>query len=298
MSKEAVAVASGLSAAQADRAALLLLAMAIDVDVVEKGPRRFSLAVAAGDADRAAELIREEFPYGIPGGTDEEPGMVDGSARLSSDAQLASEWFGRGTGVVLFITLACGFLFFSLAADGGPTRSKLIDYGAISWALVEEGQYWRLASAIFIHFDVGHLVANMVAFLLLAPPLVQGLGPWRFVLLFLVAGVSGNVLSHELAPAVGLKAGASGAIAGVLGGLAGSALRPGRATRFRSWQVLAALAAIYGLLVGFGPGRDNIAHLGGLFTGLLLGRVIEPEPLDEPSPAGGSEPRAPQHRFR
>ena len=44
--------------------------------------------------------------------------------------------------------------------------------------------------------------------------------------------------------------------------------------------------------------KPNIAHLGGLFTGLLLGRVIEPEPLDEPSPASGSEPRAPQHRFR
>ena len=283
MRKDAVVVLSGLSRVQAERVELLLLAMALDVEIVERGARSFAVTVAAGDADHAAGLIREEFPYGVPGSAENEDRAVRDGPDTPPDM-----WFGRGTAAVIFLLLACVLVFVSLAVDGGPSRGKLLEHGAISWALVEEGQYWRLMSAVF---------GNMAVLLLLAPPLAHALGPARFVLVFLVAGLSGNVLSHELAPVVGLKAGASGAIAGLLGGLAGSALRPGRASRFRSWQVLGALAAVYGMVVGFGPGRDNVAHLGGLLAGFVLGRVIEPEPFDGASLAPLSASREPPRRL-
>ncbi len=95
-----------------------------------------------------------------------------------------------------------------------------------------------------------------------------------------------------MTPTLGLKGGASGAIAGVLGGLGGQALRP-RPTRYKNWQVLGALAAVYGLLIGFGPGRDNTAHLGGLLAGVLLGWINPP--LPEPTPRAVS-PEAPRPR--
>ena len=76
---------------------------------------------------------------------------------------------------------------------------------------------------------------------------------------------------------MGLKAGASGAIAGVLGGLGGQALRTGgRPSRFRSWHVLGGMLAFYAMMIGFGPGRDNLAHLGGMLAGIILGRLINP----------------------
>jgi len=40
--------------------------------------------------------------------------------------------------------------------------------------------------------------------------------------------------------------------------------------------VLGALAAVYALLVGAGPGRDNAGHLGGLLAGIALGRILTP----------------------
>ena len=297
MRKERIAVLSGLGQAEAARVELLLLAMGLDVELTGDGRRDLAVMVAAADADRAAELIREEFPYGVGAGGAGGGGVYRGPG--AEDASVLPEaWFGRGTAIIVFLVAACVLVFVSLAADGGATRAKLLEHGAINWALVEEGQHWRLLSAVFVHFDIRHLVANMATFILLGPPLAHSLGPRRFLLLFLVAGVAGNVLSHELAPTVGLKAGASGAIAGVLGGLAGARLRPGPPSRFRSWQVLGALAAVYGMVVGFGPGRDNVAHLGGLFSGLLLGRMLEPEPFDPLSsrPQGGV--REPRHRFR
>ena len=79
---------------------------------------------------------------------------------------------------------------------------------------------------------------------------------------------------------------------GGAGALGGQALRP-RETRYKNWQVLGALAAVYGLLIGFGPGRDNTAHLGGMLAGLLLGRINPP--LPEPTPRVVS-PEAPRPR--
>jgi membrane associated rhomboid family serine protease len=79
-------------------------------------------------------------------------------------------------------------------------------------------------------------------------------------------------------------------VSGVLGALAGQTLRPEFRGRRRRWQILGALAAAYALLVGIGPGRDNIAHAGGLLAGVILGRLVTPLPpagrRTEPGSAG------------
>lgn len=190
-------------------------------------------------------------------------------------------WSGRGASGLLAVAVACGAVFWSTHLSGAPpTRTRLLEHGAISWSLVESGDFWRLLSAVFIHFDGAHLLSNLLTLALVGPPLAHHLGAGRFLLVFVVAGVAGNAFSHMMFPTVGLKAGASGAVSGVLGALAGQTLRPEFRGRFRRWQILGALAAVYALLVGVGPGRDNAAHAGGLLAGLILGRLITP--LDDP----------------
>jgi rhomboid protease GluP len=163
----------------------------------------------------------------------------------------------------------------STQGEGAGSRSRMLELGAIDYARIHAGEHWRFLTAIFLHFDVSHLLSNLSVMLIVGPPLAHQIGPGAFVLVFLATGVGGNVVSHLVTPAVGLKAGASGAIAGVLGALGGVALsRPSTDTRRTTWRTLGALAAIYGFLVGFGPGRDNVAHVAGLVTGLLLGRRI------------------------
>ena len=154
----------------------------------------------------------------------------------------------------------------------------MLDAGAAAPWLVSQGQWWRLLTAVFLHFDLKHLVGNMSALLFLGPPLAAQLGHARTVVLFVATGLAGNMLSQLLGDEIALKAGASGGICGLLGALAGVALVAMAAAsdsreRRPAWQTLGALVALFGMIVGFEPGRDHYAHLGGLFSGIGIGRL-------------------------
>ena len=295
MSKADVIVADSLAAPDAERLALLLSAMQIDFELDTDASRtRARVRVGVADADRARRLILEEFPFGIG----VEAGRLPDRPRdllSDSEATAPQAWFGRGSTAVLGLLVACSVWFAWLmlgpGAGDGPeiARSRFIDFGAIQWSRIQAGELWRLLSACFVHFNVGHLGTNMGVLLLLGPPLAHQVGGPRFLALFAATGVAGNIASHFIMPTTGLKAGASGGIAGILGALAGHALRNPDRSRFKTWQRLGALAACYGMLIGFGPGRDNVAHAGGMLAGLLLGWLTPPLPDAFPQAA----PRAP-----
>jgi len=265
--------------------------MGIHAATEEQADGVFAVDVPSESIDQARRLMMEEFPHGLGPAAGWRPRDVFADPEIAAPAR----WFGRGTWAVLAVVAVCVAVY--VAAHTGPDagkRSRLVELGAITWAKIHHGEQWRLVTAIFVHFDLAHLFSNMATLLLVAPPVAHILGPWRFLVVFVATGFGGNVLSHEIAPSIGLKAGASGSIAGLLGVLGGHTLRPGRASRFKSWQVLGALAAFYAFVIGFGPGVDNAAHLGGMLTGVVLGRLIPPPP-DPPEPGGApGDPRRPR----
>ncbi|RMD81191.1 MAG: rhomboid family intramembrane serine protease [Candidatus Dadabacteria bacterium] len=262
--KSPVVLRDGLDEAEAQKLLVLLASAGIEADAARSG-RAWRLLVSLPDADRARELLREqdegsELDRWPPGEAGRPPEGAPG-------------WFGRGTAAVALVAALCIGAFALCHRGFGPSgASRMLACGAISWQRVEAGELWRLVTAIFLHFDLVHLLLNLTGLLVLGPPLAREIGSARFVACFVIAGAAGNALSHLWAPAVGLKAGASGGIAGILGALGGVSLRarPARG-RFRRWHVIGALAAIYAMLIGFGPGRDNAAHLGGLVAGVGLG---------------------------
>jgi tetratricopeptide (TPR) repeat protein len=112
-------------------------------------------------------------------------------------------------------------------------------------------------------------------------------GHWTFAAVYVISGVAASLTSVWWRP-VGVSAGASGAIFGIVGALIashylGDFSGPRFAVRARLRSVLT--FAAYALLFGAVSGRtDNAAHIGGLVTGLLLGALIarvapEREPL-------------------
>lgn len=281
MSKATAELLFGIAPDQANRVVALLLSQGVAArSVLTDEAYSATVYVAPDHYDYAQRLIAEEYPYGLD--YEEE----DGARQIHDpfrDAKVEAprSWFGRGSFMVVALIAACVAMFAAThLGDDGGMRSRLLDFGAISWGRVEAGEYWRLLAAVFIHFDGAHLLANMGTFLLVGPPLAHTVGPWRFLVLFVATGVGANIVSHELSPTMGLKAGASGAVAGVLGGLAGNALRPNPDSRFKGWQRLGALAAFYGMMIGFGPGRDNTAHVAGVVLGVLIGRLMPAEPMD------------------
>jgi rhomboid protease GluP len=258
---------TGLGEAEANRFVVLLASMGIESSVGAGDYGGLSLYVAAEQLDAARRLLTEEAqkPFAYR--------RVRGGDPLA----LESSWFGRGSSAVGTVIAACVALFvYLLGSEGEALRGRMLALGAIDRSRLDAGEYWRLLTAIFLHFDAGHLLSNMAVLVVVGPPLAQMVGPWLFLLVFFASGVGGNVASYLLAPAGGLKAGASGAIAGVLGALGGLALAPERRSRWRPWQTLAALAALYALVIGFSPRSDHVAHLGGLLVGLVSGRLLGP----------------------
>ena len=144
------------------------------------------------------------------------------------------------------------------------------------------GEWWRLLSAMFIHFGLLHLLFNMWALAALGPGIERLFGSGYFALLYLLAGLGGSLVSITWHPAIN-SAGASGAIFGLLGGLLAFMLNP--ATRIPasigSRQRASALVFIgYNLLNGLAHrGIDNGAHIGGLLFGFVIGWLLS-RPLD------------------
>lgn len=164
-------------------------------------------------------------------------------------------------------------------------------------AVFGAGEWWRPATALFLHADLGHMVSNVGAGVFLFALVLGGLGAMRGGLAVAASAVLGNVLAAALHPQYGYASlGASTAIFGALGILTGAAAR--RAIRLPlgvSWRTLlppllagGALLALYG---GGGMRTDVIAHATGFFAGLILGAVVRAHALHgAPDPTIGSRP--------
>lgn len=139
--------------------------------------------------------------------------------------------------------------------------------------LIMQGQVWRLVSPIFLHGSIVHIAFNMYALYVLGRRLEKYYGHFRFILLYLLSGFAGNVLSFALTPNPSL--GASTAVFGLLAAEGMFIFQNRRlfgpvATR----QSILNLIVIFviNLTYGFMPGTniDNMGHIGGFIGGIFF----------------------------
>lgn len=141
----------------------------------------------------------------------------------------------------------------------------------------EKHEYWRLLTATFMHFGFEHIVNNMLLLVCAGMILEKALGHVKFTILYLIAGVGGNVLScaqmlHTKDYAV--SAGASGAIFGIVGALLWIViLHRGRYESLTGKGLLfmIVITLYYGITTG---GIDNWGHIGGLLMGFVMGIIL------------------------
>ena len=158
--------------------------------------------------------------------------------------------------------------------------NRLYEWGRLSaLQVLGQGQYWRLITSVFLHAGLRHLGSNLLVQVLMGGAVERNLGHVRYLIVFLIAGICGNILSIITDLATGsdvYSVGASGAIFGVMGVLIIMILRGRRQiARGSSLMARAGLAVLYAVYSGFAtPGTDNAAHIGGLLAGLLLGAVF------------------------
>lgn len=170
-------------------------------------------------------------------------------------------------------------VFFILTSQGMTEDGLfLLEHGAMYVPrIMEDEDYYRLFSSMFLHFGFEHLMNNMVTLVLLGWNLEIEIGKFKFLVIYILSGLGGNFLSawYELWTAdYSISAGASGAIFGVIGALLYVAMRNrGRIGDISGRGIV--FMIILSLYYGFtSSGVDNLAHIGGLITGFVLGILL------------------------
>jgi membrane associated rhomboid family serine protease len=152
-------------------------------------------------------------------------------------------------------------------APGG----SLFERWALVGILVDDGEWWRLVTAMFLHANLIHLAFNMLALYWLGSVVEQMLGTWRYLVLYFVSGLAGSAGALVSSSAFAVTVGASGAIFGVLGALL---ILEYRATGTFAGPALTLI--VINLAFTFAiAGISKGGHLGGLVGGILVTFVLD-----------------------
>ncbi|KAJ1462538.1 hypothetical protein M885DRAFT_505453 [Pelagophyceae sp. CCMP2097] len=154
---------------------------------------------------------------------------------------------------------------------------RLTLLGAKQTSAVVAGEWWRLVTPVLLHSSVPHLLTNLYSLRNIGPQLEAAYGPKRLAVVYVAAGVAGNLLSCVMNP-TGYSVGASGAIAGLVGALAVHLLRHQALLGDRATNGLQSIGRVIALnaLIGVGSGTniDNAGHLGGLLGGAATAYLV------------------------
>lgn len=154
----------------------------------------------------------------------------------------------------------------------------ILEHGAMYEPyVIRSHEYYRLITSMFLHFGIDHLMNNMVMLGALGWNLELEIGKIRFLLIYFIGGIGGNICSlffNLLEGTAVVSAGASGAAFGLMGALVCAAIqRRGYVGRLnkRGLILMVVLSLYFGLT---SSGVDNAAHIGGLVCGFLLQAIL------------------------
>ncbi|MEP6698962.1 MAG: rhomboid family intramembrane serine protease [Verrucomicrobiota bacterium] len=193
---------------------------------------------------------------------------------------------GSITPMVAVIIAANVLMFLAEIVFGGSTNPLTLHrLGQLEFSAIQyQGEYWRLVTALFLHYGPLHLLFNLYALFVIGPGLEEAIGPVRFAICYLLAGLGsglGVLLLHyfDLTSAEQLV-GASGCVMGLVGAWAGLLVRQRRAPwagrRLKNILIIIVIQTAFDLST---PQISMAAHMSGLLTGVALGLILAPRSL-------------------
>ena len=185
--------------------------------------------------------------------------------------------------MALLVIIAIVFAF-EVMTHAYDSDESMVAMGAIVPGLVQRGELWRLIASMFLHGGWLHWLANSWALYQLGTLYEVLFGSKRFTLVYFATGICAGIASslYNHGPAVG----ASGAIFGIMGAFIFS-IRRSPLYRHQPWSrgLIGQLVFWIAVNIAIGyslPFIDNVAHIGGLVSGLLLGLI--PHRIPPPPP--------------
>jgi rhomboid protease GluP len=233
---------------------LVLASQGIEA-ILQRAESGWELVVAARDYERAQAHLRQ-YQAENRGWRWPQPLAAAG---------LFFHWGSLGWAAAL-----AAFYFWSTVRFPAARPLGVMDSGAVAG-----GQWWRLFTAVTLHENVPHLMANLTTgFVLLGLAMARD-GAGVGLLATFLAGAAGNVAGWALYPQPHQGLGASGMVMGALGMITVQSFDFWRADRGSQFYLRALAGGVLMLvLIGFSPQADVVAHLGGFAGGALFGCAL------------------------
>lgn len=172
--------------------------------------------------------------------------------------------------VTYFMIASCILVYLGQIATGTSDGGDLLmTWGAKVNTAIIAGQYWRLITPMWLHGSLLHLAFNMYALYIFGSNLERSYGHGRYLMLYLLSGFAGNVISFMMSPRASV--GSSTAIFGLIAAQGVFLYQNRKLIRNAQGMLLNTLTiAGINLVLGLSPGIDNWGHMGGLIGGLAF----------------------------
>lgn len=169
------------------------------------------------------------------------------------------------------VFLAMQILYFGRATE----TLTVFNFGGMYGDVVIQmpNQLWRLITPIFVHIGWEHFLFNSLTLYFVGQMAESIWGSWKFLLLYLLSGIMGNIFTLFFTPSV-VAAGASTSLFGMFGAIAVLGYfgrNPYLKQLGRNYQALIAINLLFNL---FMPSVSIAGHLGGMIGGVILGVIL------------------------
>lgn len=173
------------------------------------------------------------------------------------------------------LVLTIGVYLVEVLAGGSQNSNTLMTMGAMTNASIQTGDWWRLITPIFLHLSVFHIFMNGFTLLYVGQILEPMIGHWRFLTIYLLSGITGNLASFAFGSDNTISVGASTSIFGLFAAFLALGFIY-RENRFmteigKSFLGLIVVNLLLDLLM---PSINIWGHLGGALGGLFLGYTL------------------------
>ena len=220
-------------------------------------------------------LKPEQLSYAANSLRDETLKQLKSGNRVTGE-KISFGWNDHG---MTFFLIAVNLLVFIAMGLRGinvydPTVEDILRMGGNVKFNVTGGQWWRLATNIFVHIGLMPLIVNLVGLYFIGLMVESILGKLKFLIAYLTTGVLSSLISI-IWVAEGVSAGATGAIFGIYGVLLAFVTTPYVNKKFSPFWIFGTVAyAVFNIVIGFRGGNDNAAMMGGFVAGLVTGYLF------------------------
>lgn len=248
-------------------------------------------------SSRAAGAVQEAVGDAKQGGSDvAATDLLRAQHAAQSQREVFVSTLRGNVPVVTYMVLAACWAIFLLepiyhfhtlglqALSWIPGNKTSLAFGAMQPILIEHGQWWRLFTAMFVHFGFLHIFMNSIGLYSVGSLVERIYGSWKYAIIYITSGLFASITSTLyfvlFGPTNAIAGGASGAIFGIAGvlivlGIRRHSIVP-RAVAIQLSTIMGALIVMNLAFDYFVPGIDLRAHIGGLVAGVVLGYFLMP----------------------